>query len=293
VCRFVDEIPDVEVVRLGADGFNSGRSPFRSVGAWDGTEASAGTVAAAAIRAAAEMALRGEAAAVVTAPIHKPALQAAGFREAGHTEMLRELSGASTVGMLMTAETTRWGTPLRVLLATTHVPLRDVPRLLTAELLVEKGLLLREALRHDWGIEEPRIAFCALNPHASDRGLFGDEEERLYAPALGELTGMGVNAAGPIPADTVFVRALKGEFDAVLAPYHDVGMAAFKTVAFGTGVNVTLGLPFVRTSPDHGTAFDLAGRGVADESSTLEALRLATRLAARRRRRKDEGERAT
>src|SRR5690606_23798929 len=137
-------------------------------------------------------------------------------------------------------------------------------------------------LARGWGIERPRIALCALNPHASDGGLFGDEEERILAPARDRLRAEGIDVHGPIPADTVFVRAIRGEFDAVVAPYHDVGMAAFKTAAFGGGVNVTLGLPFVRTSPDHGTAIDIAGKGIADPSSMLEALRLAIRLARRR-----------
>jgi 4-hydroxythreonine-4-phosphate dehydrogenase len=252
------------------------------VGDWDGTEAGAGAVAGAAIRAAVDLALKGGADAIVTAPIHKPALRAAGHAATGHTEMLRDLTGAEAVGMLMAAEKTRLGAPLRVLLATTHIALRDVPRALTSELLIRQGRLLHEALSSDWGIEEPRIAFCAVNPHASDSGLFGDEEARVYAPALRVLAEGGLDVQGPLPADTVFVRALDGDFDAVVAPYHDVGLAAFKTVAFGGGVNVTLGLPFVRTSPDHGTAFDIAGRGLADESSMLEALRMAAELAARR-----------
>ena len=135
------------------------------------------------------------------------------------------------------------------------------------------------ALHRWWGIARPRLALCAFNPHASDGGLFGDEEERILRPALEQLLGEDVTAAGPIPADTVFVRAIRGEFDAVIAPYHDVGMAAFKTVSFGGGVNVTLGLPFPRTSPDHGTALDIAGRGIASASSMIEAIRLAIRLA--------------
>jgi 4-hydroxy-L-threonine phosphate dehydrogenase PdxA len=187
------------------------------------------------------------------------------------------------VGMLMCAETTRLDAPLRVLLATTHLPLRQVPEVLTSELLEEQGALLAESLSEGWGIEEPRIALCALNPHASDGGLFGDEEARVLAPALEGLRNRGVAAEGPFPADTVFLRVLDGEFDAVVVPYHDVGMAVFKTLAFGRGVNVTLGLPFVRTSPDHGTAFDLAGTGRADPGSAVEALELAVRVGSRRK----------
>ncbi len=170
-------------------------------------------------------------------------------------------------------------TPKRVLLATIHVPLARVPELVTVELLVSQTRLLAAALNSSWGLKEPRIALCALNPHASDGGLFGCEERDVYAPALAALAGLPGSVKGPLPADTVFARAFGGEFDAVVAPYHDVGMAAFKTAAFGRGVNVTLGLPFVRTSPDHGTAFDIAGRNAADPSSMIQAIRLAARLA--------------
>lgn len=243
-----------------------------------GEDRAAGRVCAAAIEHAVALALEGRVDAVVTAPIHKPSLHAAGYDFPGHTEMLQSLAAAPEVGMLMAAERTLLGGPLRVLLATTHVALARVPRVLTSELLVGQSGLLANALRDDWGIPSPRIALCAFNPHASDGGLFGDEEERIYAPAIQELRRREVDVTGPVPADTVFQRAAHGSFDAVVAPYHDVGMAAFKTACFGTGVNVTLGLPFVRTSPDHGTAFDLAGTGRADASSMLEALELAVKL---------------
>jgi 4-hydroxythreonine-4-phosphate dehydrogenase len=164
-------------------------------------------------------------------------------------------------------------------LVTTHVALRDVPALVTVDRVVRTGRITGEALRELWGIAEPRLAVCALNPHAGESGLFGDEDDRVLRPAAAQL-----GATGPLPADTVFVRALRGEFDAVLAPYHDVGMTAIKVAAFGRGVNVTLGLPFIRTSPDHGTAFDIAGRGVADASSMRAAVELAVELAARRAR---------
>jgi 4-hydroxythreonine-4-phosphate dehydrogenase len=243
--------------------------------------AAAGRVAGEAIRVAVEMAMDGRVDALVTAPIDKYAFRAGGWNFPGHTEMLQELAGVPAVGMMMAAERTIAGPPLRVVLATTHHALRVVPALVTPELLVEQARLTSRSLREWWGIEAPRVALCAFNPHASDSGLFGDEEERIYAPALRRLAEEGVSATGPIPADTVFTRALRGEFDAVVAPYHDVGMAAFKTVAFGSGVNVTLGLPFPRTSPDHGTALDIAGLGVADAASTVEAIRLAARLASR------------
>jgi 4-hydroxythreonine-4-phosphate dehydrogenase len=252
---------------------------------WDGSDddAGAGAAAARAIEAAVALALAGDAGAVVTAPLHKPSLQAAGWDVPGQTEMLQRLAGVDRVGMLMAAERTRLGGPLRVLLATTHLPLRDVPAAVTADLLVDQTTLLHVSLRDGWRLASPRIALCGLNPHASDGGLFGDEEAQILAPAVARLRGEGMSVYGPLPADTVFVRALAGDYDAVVAPYHDVGMAAFKTAAFGWGVNVTLGLPFVRTSPDHGTAFDIASTpGRADPSSMLEALRLARRLVAAR-----------
>lgn len=246
----------------------------------------AGRLALAAIEQAAAMAMAGEVDAVVTGPVHKPSLRAAGLELPGHTELLARLAGASEVGMLMAAESageraggSRRGSVLRVLLATTHHPLACVPQLVTEELLVSQCTLLARELRSGWRISEPRIALCALNPHASDGGLFGDEEARTFIPAIGRLRRTGIDVSGPESADTVFARALEGEFDAVVAPYHDVGMAAFKTVAFGRGVNVTLGLPFVRTSPDHGTAFDIAGAGKADPASMAEALALAAKLA--------------
>lgn len=271
------QVPDVDIRFVGAA---AGDFPFplETPVPFDGSLESAGRAAGAAIEAAVSMALEGRVDAVVTGPIHKPALQAAGYAEPGHTELLMRLTGVPRVGMLMAAETTRLGGSLRVLLATTHVALRDVPSLLTRRRLEEQALLLGEGLRSGWGLDHPRLALCALNPHASDQGMFGDEEARVMDPAVRALRERGVDISDPLPADTVFTRALAGEFDAVVAPYHDVGMAAFKTASFGAGVNVTLGLPFPRTSPDHGTAFDLVGTGRASPASTLEAMRLAVRL---------------
>jgi 4-hydroxythreonine-4-phosphate dehydrogenase len=257
---------------------------FEAIGSWQpgGSAAEAGRLAALAVEHGARLALSGVVDALVTAPLDKAALRAAGWSEPGHTELLARLAGVPDPVMLMSAERTSIGGPLRVALATTHIALRNVPRELTADRLVRQTVVTYEALRDDWDIAVPRLALCAFNPHASDGGLFGDEEERIYGPAFEALERSGISARGPLPADTVFVRALRGEFDAVIAPYHDVGMAAFKTASFGSGVNVTLGLPFVRTSPDHGTALDIAGQGVADHGSMLEAMRLATRLAAHR-----------
>ena len=270
---------DTDFILVGPDGFDPGLGTYEGVGRFDGSEHSAGVLSARAVERAVRLALAGAAAGIVTGPINKPALRSAGLTDPGHTEMLQRLTRTSDVGMLMAAEETRLGAPLRVLLATTHVPLRSVPDLLTSDLLVSKARLLNASLEADWNLASPSIALCALNPHASDSGLFGDEEDRVFRPAVDALRRAGVEVEGPIPADTVFSRTLNGEYDAVIAPYHDVGIAPFKTIAFGTGVNVTLGLPFVRTSPDHGTAFDLVGTGRAEPSSMQAAIRLASRLA--------------
>lgn len=262
----------------------SGLGRFEAVDRGHGPAMTPGRQAGRAIERAVALALTGAVDAVVTAPVHKPALAEAGYHP-GHTEMLMALAGVPEVGMLMCDE--GGGDPprpaKRVLLATVHLPLAGVPQALTEDLLVSRTRLLAAALRHDWGLDRPAIALCALNPHASDDGMFGTEERDVYGPAMARLAGGHASVTGPVPADTVFVRAFGGEFDAVVAPYHDVGMAAFKTAAFGRGVNVTIGLPFIRTSPDHGTAFDIAGRGVADPSSMAEAIRLAIRLAGARR----------
>ena len=205
----------------------------------------AGRITGHSVEAAVRLALGGEVDAIVTAPAHKHALHLAGFPYPGHTEWLAHLAGDVDVAMMLAAERVAGDPeshPLRVVLVTTHVPFRDVPALLTTERVVRTGKTVIKALRGWWGIEQPRVAVCAVNPHAGESGLFGDEEERVLRPAVEAL-----GAAGPFPADTVFVRAMRGEFDAVLAPYHDVGMTAIKVAAFGRAVNVTLGLPFPRT----------------------------------------------
>jgi 4-hydroxythreonine-4-phosphate dehydrogenase len=264
--------PDTSPTRQHAD-------QYISVGPYaEGDVRSAGHIAGLSITKAVELALHGDVAAIVTGPIEKSALHAGGFDYPGHTEMLAALTGARSVVMMLAAEKTHWGGPLRVVLATTHMPLAQVPSALNTELLVEQTRLTYTALKDKWAIAKPRVALCAFNPHASDGGIFGDEEARIYQPAIKQLRADGITVSQPLPADTVFLRAARGEFDVVIAPYHDVGMAAFKTAAFGQGVNVTLGLPFPRTSPDHGTALDIAGNGVADSSSMEEAIRLAIRL---------------
>ena len=206
----------------------------------------------------------------MTGPGDKRALNAAGYRFPGHTELLRDLTGARQVAMMLASDR------LRVVLITTHLALRDALSILTRERIVEVGRVTQRYLTAWFGLAEPRLALCALNPHAGEGGLFGQEEERVLGPAARTL-----GIAGPLPADTVFVRALRGEFDAVLAPYHDVGMTAIKVASFGRAVNVTLGLPVPRTSPDHGTALDIAGKGIADASSMKEAIRVAAEIVRR------------
>ncbi|MFN0179025.1 MAG: 4-hydroxythreonine-4-phosphate dehydrogenase PdxA [Gemmatimonadales bacterium] len=232
----------------------------------------AGQLAGHAVERAVKLALAGEVDAIVTAPVEKHALHLAGFRYPGHTEWLAHLAGDVDVAMMLASER------LRVVLVTTHVAFRDVPALLTVDRVVRTGRTTARALTEWFGIAAPRLVLCAVNPHAGEQGLFGDEEARILEPAAKAL-----GAAGPLPADTVFIRAMRGEFDAVLAPYHDVGMTAIKVASFGQGVNVTLGLPFPRTSPDHGTAFDIAGLDRADPGSMREALVTAAAIARRRR----------
>lgn len=247
-----------------------------AVGAWEPSvdavadAARAGGLAGRAVMRAADLALAGEIDGMVTAPLDKAALYAGGYDYPGHTEMLGARANVATTMMLASDR-------LRVVLATTHLPLREVPKAVTHEAIVRAAQATRLGLQQDFGIAEPRIALCALNPHGGDGGRFGDEDARLLAPAA-----RAAGIAGPYSADTVFVRAMRGEFDAVIAPYHDVGMTAIKVASFGEAVNVTLGLPFVRTSPDHGTALDIAGRGVASAESMIVAMQLASGLVARR-----------
>jgi 4-hydroxythreonine-4-phosphate dehydrogenase len=264
-----------EPVIVGPEG--AGVAVDRSVGAWGGEQsggaAMAGRLAGSAIEDAASLAMSGDVDGIVTAPIDKSALLAGGYDYPGHTEMLARIAGVPVAMMLASDR-------LRVVLVTTHIALRDVVERLSGDAIVETAEITRRGLREWYGIAEPRIALCALNPHAGDAGRFGREDDELLAPAARR-----AGVEGPFPADTVFVRAMRGAFDAVLAPYHDVGMTAIKVASFGSAVNVTLGLPFPRTSPDHGTALDIAGKGIADPSSfieaTLECARIARRIAKR------------
>ena len=209
---------------------------------------------------------------IATAPVNKLAFAHAGLPWKGHTDLLAHLCGAPRVAMLFHAP------ELNVVLATVHIPLRDVPRVLTRDVM-SQTIRLTAAAMPSFGIARPRIAVAGLNPHAGEEGLLGDEEGTTILPAVDEARSFGIDVAGPFPADTVFTRATRGEFDVVVACYHDQGLIPVKLLAFGRAVNVTIGLPIVRTSVDHGTAFDIAGKGVADPGSMIEAVLLAARLA--------------
>lgn len=238
--------------------------------------AASGEAAARALFRAIDLAMKGDVAGIVTAPTSKEAMHLAGHAYPGQTEILVERSGTARGVMLFV------GGGIKVALATRHIALRRVADALDADAIVADLGLLGTSLRREFGQDAPRIVVTGLNPHAGEHGLFGDEEVRVIEPALDRVRAGGVNVTGPLPADTAFVRLRKGEFDAAFAMYHDQGLIPVKLLAFGFGVNVTIGLPFVRTSPDHGTAYDIAGTGTADVSSLVEAFRLAVECAKRR-----------
>lgn len=234
--------------------------------------AAAGQAAFDTIVSAVAAARRGDVAAIATAPINKLAFAQAGLPWKGHTDLLAHLCGVDRVAMLFHAP------QLKVVLITVHVPLREVAARLTPE-LVAHTIRLTAASLPQFGIARPRLALSGLNPHAGESGLLGTEDDLVLAPAVAAARTEGLDIQGPIPADTVFVRASRGEFDCVLACYHDQGLIPVKLLAFGQAVNVTIGLPIIRTSVDHGTAFDIAGRGVADAGSMIEAVKLAAKMA--------------
>lgn len=221
----------------------------------------------------------GRAAALVTNPIAKSVLYAAGFQHPGHTEFLAELAGrgreATPRPVMMI-----WSEDLAVIPVTIHIPLEAVPEQLTTELIVETGRIAAADLRRRFGVTAPRLALCGLNPHAGEGGALGKEDATVIAPAIDQLRALGIEANGPYPADTLFHARARAGYDVALGMYHDQALIPIKTIAFDDGVNVTLGLPFIRTSPDHGTAFDIAGKGIARPDSLCAALRLAARMAA-------------
>jgi 4-hydroxythreonine-4-phosphate dehydrogenase len=219
----------------------------------------------------------GQAGAVCTAPINKKALKdGAGFAFPGHTEYLAHLAGGVPVVMMLACPA------LRVVPATIHIPIADVPKALTAAGLEQVIRLTHAGLQRDFGIAAPRIAVAGLNPHAGEGGAMGDEELAMIAPLLARMRGAGFDLRGPLPADTMFHAGARAGYDVAICMYHDQALIPIKTLDFAGGVNITLGLPFVRTSPDHGTAFDIAGRGVADATSLIAALRMAWDMARRR-----------
>jgi len=238
-----------------------------------------GRAAHAAILEAVRLIQEGYADALVTAPICKANLIAAGLPVSGHTELLASLAGGPPVRMMMI------GPRLRVALATTHLALARVPKALTTRLLLDTFVVVDRALRQRFGLARPRLGVAGLNPHAGEHGVFGDEEGRVIVPALRAARRRGIDAHGPMAADSLFPHVLAGRYDAAVCMYHDQGLAPFKLLHFADGVNYTAGLPFVRTSPDHGTAHDIAGRGIADARSMAAALRLAVRLTGARLRR--------
>lgn len=223
------------------------------------------------IRKAVELGLAKKVDGIVTAPISKEALKMAGMKWPGHTEMLAELTQTDNFAMMLT------GGPLRVILVTIHTSIRSMPGMITKDKVLKTIRLAKKAC-DAMGIERPRIGVAGLNPHAGEAGIFGREEIEEIIPAVKEASKEGIHAVGPLPPDTIFNKAYKGEFDVVVCMYHDQGLIPLKMIAFETGVNVTIGLPLIRTSPDHGTAYDIAWKGLANPSSMIEAIKLAARL---------------
>jgi len=240
---------------------------------WGRVSASCGAAAISYVEEGARLALEGKVDALVTAPIQKEAIHQAGCPFPGHTELLAHLSGSKVFAMMMV------GGPFRIVLQSIHVSLKDSLKSVRRDLVRKRLDLTHRALVRWFGIPRPRIAVAGVNPHAGEGGAFGKEEIRVLLPEIRRASRKGWKVSGPHPPDTLFHRAAKGAYDAVLCMYHDQGLIPLKLVAFEEGVNLTLGLPFVRTSPDHGTAFDIAGKGRADASSMVAALRLAARLA--------------
>ena len=244
--------------------------------AWGKPNATSGTAVVEYIKKAVALALKNEVDAIVTAPINKEMMNAAGHHYAGHTELLAGLTNTREYGMFFV------GGGLRVILTTIHMALKDVPRHITQSAVLKTLRLAHQAMR-SFGMDNPRIGVAALNPHAGEGRLFGSEEWDEILPAVVKARGEGIDASDPIPADTLFYKARNNYYDIVVAMYHDQGLAPLKMLAFGNAVNVTVGLPIIRTSVDHGTAYDIAGKGCADPTSLLEAIRLAIIMSAHRK----------
>ncbi|MCX8044211.1 MAG: 4-hydroxythreonine-4-phosphate dehydrogenase PdxA [Desulfobacterota bacterium] len=259
-----------------ASQLNAGDVPYGNV------SARAGKALASSIQKAVELALTGTIDAVVTAPINKQSLHAAGYEFPGHTEMLAHLTGAHEVVMMLA------GPRLRVVLVTIHCSLASVPTLLAPDAILKTIRITDAGLRTLFGIPQPRIAVAGLNPHAGEGGMFGNEEQTIIAPAVAEARGEGISVHGPFPPDTLFYHAATGAYDVVVCMYHDQGLIPLKMMHFDEGVNITLGLPIIRTSVDHGTAYDIAGKGIARPASMLHAVRLAVQMVMNRRRSADQ-----
>jgi 4-hydroxythreonine-4-phosphate dehydrogenase len=253
-----------------------------SAHSWGRPDSVSGTAVVAYVKRAVEAALAQEAEAIVTAPINKAMMNAAGYHYAGHTELLADLTQSREYGMLFV------GGGLRVILATIHLPLRDVASHITPAGILRSLRLANKAMV-SFGIEHPRIGVAALNPHAGEGRLFGNEEWDQIMPAIIEARAEGIDASDPVPADTLFYKARNNYYDVVVAMYHDQGLAPLKMLAFGNAVNVTVGLPIIRTSVDHGTAYDIAGKGCADPASLIEAVKLAAKLSLFKRPRPRKG----
>lgn len=239
---------------------------------WGRPAAASGRAVVEYIKKAVDLIMSGSAEALVTAPINKEMMNAAGYSYSGHTELLAELTSSKEYGMMFV------GGGLRLILATIHLAIKDVPGAITRERVLGAIRQAHAAMKL-FGIERPRIGVAALNPHAGEGGLFGTEEWEIILPAVLDARAEGIDASDPMPADTLFYKARNNYFDCVVAMYHDQGLAPLKMLAFGEAVNVTVGLPIIRTSVDHGTAYDIAGKGCADPTSLLEAVRLAARMA--------------
>jgi len=225
------------------------------------------------IKEGAHLALEGKISALVTCPINKEAMNLAGFSYGGHTELLAELTGAKEYAMMFVSPS------LKVVLVTIHCALREVVKRLTANAILSKIKIAHQALKDYFGIKNPKIAVAGLNPHGGEEGLFGKEEERIIRPAIRQANKMGIHAIGPLPSDSLFYQAIEGIYDVVVCMYHDQGLIPIKLLHFFEAVNVTLGLPIIRTSVDHGTAYDIAGKGIANPSSLISAITLAANMA--------------
>ena len=273
--RELDGSIDTRIFKRGTlpifDPFNSPLKRFRQ----GEPSAISGAAAVQCIKTAVEWARIGYAQGMVTAPINKQAIRLAGYAYPGHTEMLASLTGSKEVGMMIL------GGPLKILFATTHLAIRDLSQAINKDRVTRAIRLAHRGLRTFFDFRNPRIGVAGLNPHAGEAGLFGQEETRVIAPAVKRARASRIRCSGPHPADTLFGKAMRGEYDGIVAMYHDQGLVALKTVAFGHCVNLTVGLPFIRTSVDHGTAYDIVGKGKADPSSLIEAITLAARIAVR------------